>query len=149
MEEKAKRGRPLKYKTPQEFKEKAYDVFLECEETGDIPTMKWLEYKMDCDFKDYEERKDFSPIVTRVRAISRAIFEQKALRREISEKLAGMYLAKNLPDSYKDTQNVEIKSESTVDVKGINNLLKEAMALEGVSREAYIATLKENLKEED
>lgn len=146
---KKKTGRPLKYKTPKEFEDKAEKVFQKIERENQVPTITLLEVMMDCSFYCYERREEFLDIVTRTRKRAYSIYEQKALKREISERLSSMYLARHIPDDYVGIQSIEVKQQSTVDYKGINELMRNAMNLEGKERESVISSFKEALSEDE
>lgn len=133
----------MKYPTPELFEEKANSLLDYAERTeGVTPTVLWLEVKMDIQFYDYEQRKDFSDSVKRVRKRAFAIYEQKASCGQVVQKVAGMYLVNNL-GYVPETQKMEVKADTTVNLKGMRDLMDDAMNLKGEARERYMEKLRE------
>ncbi len=138
----AKRGRKLKYETPEDFEKAAMRVLEDCKaDDGPVPTVLWLEYKMDVDFYRYLERKEFCDTVTRIKKIAAALYEQKANRRIIDPKIAAMKLAHE--DEYAPlVQKVDMKSEATINSKTFDDLFKKAQALTPSVKDNLIAELR-------
>lgn len=88
-----KYGRPRKYETPEQMQEIIEDYFRECEETGEVPTITGLAFKLDMSRKsllDYENpdsrgclknvdpemRDRFSHTIKRAKAFIHSRYEQ-------------------------------------------------------------------------
>ena len=138
----AKRGRKLKYETPEDFEKAAMRVLEDCKaDDGPVPTVLWLEYKMDVDFYDYMNRPQFSDTATRIKKRALALYEQKANRRVIDSKIAGMRLAHER-DYAPVVQQVDVKSDTTIHSKTFDELFKKAQALTPTGRDNLVEELK-------
>lgn len=145
----AKRGRKLKYETPEDFEKAAMKVLEECkDDEGPVPTVLWLEYKMDVDFYRYLERKEFCDTVTRIKKRAAALYEQKANRRIIDPKIAAMKLAHE--EEYTPVvQKVDMKSETTINSKTFDELFKKAQSLPPSGKDNLIEQLRSIVESED
>lgn len=145
----AKRGRKLKYETPEDFEKAAMKVLEECKaDDGPVPTVLWLEYKMDVDFYDYMNRPQFSDTATRIKKRALALYEQKANRRVIDSKIAGMRLAHER-DYAPVVQQVDMKSETTINSRTFDELFKKAQSLPPSGKDNLIAQLRSIVESED
>lgn len=137
----AKKGRKFKY-TPEEFEQKALAIIAECENPkGPIPTILYLESKMDIDFYRYAQRKQFSDITARIKKKMNAIYEQKASKGLIVPKIAAMKLAHQ--EEYSPvSQKMEVKADGTIDLRMFESLIDKAQSMDSSSREKYIEELK-------
>ncbi len=129
--EKPGRGRPAKYKTPQEFEAKALSILEECKaDDGPVPTVLWLEVQMGIPcFYDYMHRPKFSDTVTRVKQLVDCLYEQKANKGIIHPRIAAMKLAHER-DYAPVAQQVDIKAETTVNTKTFETLFAKTQALD-------------------
>lgn len=145
----AKRGRKLKYETPEDFEKAAMKVLEECkDDEGPVPTVLWLEYKMDVDFYDYMNRPQFSDTATRIKKRALALYEQKANKRVIDSKIAGMRLAHER-DYAPVVQQVDMKSETTINSKTFDELFKKAQSLPPTGKDNLIEQLRSIVESED
>ncbi len=142
-------GRPAKYKTPQEFEEKALSILEECKaDDGPVPTILWLEVQMGIPcFYDYMHRPRFSDTVTRVKKLVDCLYEQKANKGIIHPRIAAMKLAHER-DYAPVVQQVDIKQETTVNTRAFENLFAKAQALDVNCRDALVKELSATLGEE-
>lgn len=143
-------GRPAKYRTPEEFEEKAMSILEECKENdGPVPTVLWLEVKMGIPcFYDYLHRPRFSDTVTRVKKLVDALYEQKANKGIIHPRIAAMKLAHER-DYAPVVQQVEVKQETTFNLKAFDSLFARAQALDVEEREVLLEELTSVIEEED
>ena len=143
-------GRPLKIKTPEEFEEKAMAILRDCEsDKGPVPTITWLEYKMDIpDFYLYLSKPKFRPTVTRVWKAAQALYEQKANRGVIVPKIAAMKLAHER-DYTPVVQEVEVKQETTVNYKLVDAIDARFEAIQDKeAQRLYLENMKDMLLED-
>lgn len=143
-------GRPAKYKTPQEFEEKALSILEECKaDDGPVPTILWLEVQMGIPcFYDYMHRPRFSDTVTRVKQLVDCLYEQKANKGIIHPRIAAMKLAHER-DYAPVVQQVEVKQETTVNTRTFESLFAKAQALDIDSRDVLIKELSSVIDEEN
>lgn len=144
-----KRGRRLNIATPEEFEAKAMTVLKECEaDDGPVPTILWLEYKMDIDFYRYMERKDFRDTVLRVQRMTKALYEQKANKGVIVPRISAMKLAHE-KDYAPVVQQIDMTANTTINSKVFDSLFARAESLSSEGRELLKKDLTSILGEED
>ncbi len=142
-------GRPAKYKTPQEFEEKALSILEECKaDDGPVPTVLYLEDTMDIDFYSYLNKPRFFDTVTRVKRKVDSMYEQKANKGIIHPRIAAMKLAHER-DYAPVVQQVEVKQETTINTRTFESLFAKAQALDIDSRDVLIKELSAVIDEEN
>ncbi len=147
--EKKGRGRPTKIKTPEEFEEKAMSILEECKANdGPVPTVLLLEDEMDIDFYRYMHMPKFHDTVTRVKRRVDSLYEQKANKGIIHPRIAAMKLAHER-DYAPVVQQVEVKQETTFNLKAFDSLFARAQALDVEEREVLLEELASVIEEED
>lgn len=118
----ATRGRPRKYKTPNELQAAIDSFFEDCDERGEVPLISWLEQRLGIELYRYEQHDGYAEVTRKAKARSRAVVEQMCFRGVIPPQIAKLYLSANC--GYVPKKEVSV--ESSVDFgEGMAEFLKE------------------------
>ena len=113
-------GRPPKFKTPDELREKIENFFIQCIEKKKVPTKGGLAIALDTTREtlgDYEKKKDYSDALK-----SAYLFiEENWVQKLAGSNVAGtiFYLKNAFKDNWRDKQEIEIKETLTDKLKKI------------------------------